>query len=253
MKIFVEQITRRIALVIVCALLYMAVVCGHELGHWIAAQAVGFHPSVFSIGQGKPYVSLGQVRSTEFRLTPWLIGGGVHIEELRAEVSAQTEPAFVLRQMIVLLAGPVASCLMGVGFAYVLFPAAGFRGALTYCRRFSFEILRALAALLTFRNLNSLREDFDYYTFLELPWMASGSMHNVFRAFCSTALSEGIFNLFPIPILDGGKIAFCVVWLITRTSTNPSVEMILLILSWFGLAILFFAALYRGYRYPFPK
>lgn len=61
----------------------------HEFGHWLVAQMLGFKTPIFSIGFGKPYIVFLRWRGTEFRLTPWLIGGYVAIPELGDESSAK--------------------------------------------------------------------------------------------------------------------------------------------------------------------
>lgn len=61
----------------------------HEFGHWLAAQMLGFKTPIFSIGFGKPYWVVGYWRGTEFRITPWLLGGYVALPEMGDESSAK--------------------------------------------------------------------------------------------------------------------------------------------------------------------
>lgn len=237
----------------VCVCLYLGVVCGHEMGHWLAAHLVGFHASTFTIGQGRPFVVLGKVGDTEVRLTPWLVGGAVHVEELSTELSTNTRPEFAIKQILVLAAGPITSFVIGVGFAFWLWPSIGIGELSKRCVDASKEMARAIGALLSFRNLNSAKDEYDYYTFLYLPWMATSSMRDAVRGFCSTALSEGLFNILPVPILDGGKITFALWWLITRQPISADTETMLLVVSYLALMVMFFACLYRGYKFPFPR
>lgn len=74
-------------LMMIAALMLLILI--HEFGHWIVARALGFSTPVFSIGFGKPYLVIGRRWGTEFRLTPWLLGGYVAIPELGDESSAR--------------------------------------------------------------------------------------------------------------------------------------------------------------------
>jgi len=74
-------------LVMIAALMLLILI--HEFGHWIVARTLGFSTPVFSIGFGKPYLVIGRKWGTEFRVTPWLLGGYVAIPELGDESSAK--------------------------------------------------------------------------------------------------------------------------------------------------------------------
>ncbi|MBX9721281.1 MAG: hypothetical protein K2X81_07805 [Candidatus Obscuribacterales bacterium] len=56
-----------------------------------------------------------------------------------------------------------------------------------------------------------------------------------------------------MPILDGGKIAFLVYSLITNSPPAEDAETLILVVSFMILMVIFFAALYRNFKYPFPK
>src|SRR5262249_49335550 len=74
-------------LVMIAALMLLILI--HEFGHWIVARKLGFSTPVYSIGFGKPYLVIGRKWGTEFRVTPWLLGGYVAIPELGDESSAK--------------------------------------------------------------------------------------------------------------------------------------------------------------------
>ncbi len=65
----------------------------HEFGHWAVAQWRGMRCPVFSIGFGKPYMVLGYWRGTEFRLTPWLLGGYVSLPDMHDETTVEDKTA----------------------------------------------------------------------------------------------------------------------------------------------------------------
>lgn len=64
-----------------------------------------------------------------------------------------------------------------------------------------------------------------------------------FAAFLSINL--GIFNLLPIPFLDGGRIILALAEIIRRRALNPEKEALL---HWVGLAFLMVLLLYASYN-----
>lgn len=125
---------------IVAMILGLAVlIIVHEFGHWLAAQALGFKTPIFSIGFGKPYFVLGHFRNTEFRISPWLLGGYVAIPELGDESSAKdwmkangietqgyvyTRKA-IWRRAIVAVAGVFMNVVLAVVLLFGLFAIKG--------------------------------------------------------------------------------------------------------------------------------
>lgn len=111
----------------------------HEFGHWLAAQMLGFKTPIFSIGFGKPYFVLGNWRNTEFRITPWLLGGYVALPEMGDESSAKEfmkanglEPqGFVYqrkaiwKRAVVAVAGVTMNIVLAVVLLFGLFATQG--------------------------------------------------------------------------------------------------------------------------------
>lgn len=111
----------------------------HEFGHWFVAQLLGFKTPIFSIGFGKPYIVFARFRGTEFRLTPWLIGGYVAIPELGDETSAKEwmkasniddsnfnfEYKAIWKRALVAVAGVVMNVILAVVLLFGLFAAKG--------------------------------------------------------------------------------------------------------------------------------
>ncbi len=110
----------------------------HEAGHWLVARYYGFKTPVFSIGFGTRNMSwvLGTFWETEFRITPFLLGGYVSIPELQDESTmlelqkqsggdaskVQYKVFPVYQRMLVAIAGIV----MNVLTALVIFAALFF-------------------------------------------------------------------------------------------------------------------------------
>jgi regulator of sigma E protease len=109
----------------------------HEFGHWAIAQWRGMKTPVFSIGLFGPYLVLGRWRDTEFRLTPWLIGGYVEVPELSDASTAQSlffwrglnpteaRQFKVWERVVVVSAGIVMNVLTSIVLAFLLFAAIG--------------------------------------------------------------------------------------------------------------------------------
>ena len=111
----------------------------HEFGHWLAAQMLGFKTPIFSIGFGKPFFVLGTFRNTEFRITPWLLGGYVALPEMGDESSAKEfmkangletqgfvyQRKAIWRRAIVAVAGVTMNVILAVVLLFGLFAVKG--------------------------------------------------------------------------------------------------------------------------------
>ncbi len=109
----------------------------HEFGHWAVAQWRGMQTPVFSIGFGSPYIVLGRWRNTEFRLTPWLLGGYVSLPEMADETTlreymkengqdpSQFKQFKIWERSAVAVAGVAMNVLTAVVLAFGLFAFVG--------------------------------------------------------------------------------------------------------------------------------
>lgn len=240
-------------LVIVAPLCYLMLILVHEFGHWLVAQMVGFHAPVFRIGHGAPQFPLCQIAGTQFVVSPLLLGGAVHVNELMAEdLQMPHSRNLLLGRLAVLSAGPVASLFIAlVVGTWITTGPARIRDSQRLCRSFITEIISALIALFTFTNLRQKSDKAEYLTFFEMPFAAFGSWSLCSRILFSTALSEAIFNMLPFPMVDGGKVLFDVLTLVGCPLSAETQE-IAVVLSGLFLIVVFFGALYRSYRWPIP-
>lgn len=83
----------------------------HELGHYIAARAVGLKPTKFAIGFGPRLFERTDRRGTTWRLCLLPVGGYV---VLRKEPDGPYRPGPTLARIAVILAGPGANLLLAV-------------------------------------------------------------------------------------------------------------------------------------------
>jgi len=109
----------------------------HEFGHWLVAQLLGFKTPVFSIGFGKPYIVIARWRNTEFRLSPWLLGGYVALPEMGDETTVKEamqqngeDPAnykyfAVWKRAAVAVAGVVMNVITALVLVFALYAIAG--------------------------------------------------------------------------------------------------------------------------------
>ncbi|CAN5723479.1 hypothetical protein BH10CYA1_BH10CYA1_48440 [soil metagenome] len=96
----------------------------HELGHWFVAQSLGFRTPVFCVGFGAPYVVIGVMRNTEFRITPWLLGGYVEVPELWGE-EAEIKQFEIWKRAAVSSAGVIMNVLVALALFFIVFANQG--------------------------------------------------------------------------------------------------------------------------------
>ncbi len=123
--------------VVYFVLLLGVLVVIHELGHFIAAKALGFKVLRFSVGFGRPLLRV-HGRETEYQLALIPLGGYVRIlgEEPDDEIPPQlagrsfnAQP--IWRRLIVVFAGPAANLILPVFIYFVVFAGHTQRPAAT--------------------------------------------------------------------------------------------------------------------------
>lgn len=164
--------------IVVLATLYgvISVLAGivvHELGHFVAARLLDIDVFAVSIGFGPELLGFTDRRGVRWRLAPLLVGGACSFAtEQRRHFSGERllHQASVKDRAIVLIAGPASNFC----FAGFVWPIIFFHNAILPSIP-DYEILFGLPAFL-------------------------------FMMSCMT----GIFNLLPVPPLDGGHLAILV-------------------------------------------
>lgn len=244
-----------VARLFLAAVCYMLLIDFHELGHLLSAKLVGFHPESFKLGHGEPHLVLFSLDGIQFSVHAFLVGGGVQIRELMPDfVPSALNLAFNLKKITVLLMGGIFGLIAGQIIA--LFICSGsFAGraisSIKLLRGMIWQIGKALWALFLFRH-QKFDDDYAYFQFWEIPLKAAESNQLLLRILYSTAISDSIFNILPIPLLDGGKIAFAICS-IAGLNFSAEEQTILVVLTGLPLIVLFAAAILRGFRWPIPK
>lgn len=174
--------------VVVAALLGLLVFV-HELGHFLAAKAVGIPVARFSLGIGPVLVSrtVGGVR---YCLSAVPFGGYV-LPDLRDEAAYLALP--LGKRLIFSLAGPLANIL----FALAVKPLA-------LCWKTLAGMVAGLGALFSrpeqLSGVVGIVAEGSRFAGSDL------TRHAILAAHLS--LSLAVFNLLPLPPLDGGKMVF---------------------------------------------
>ncbi len=113
--------------VVYFVLLLGVLVVIHELGHFIAAKALGFKVLRFSVGFGRPLIRI-RGKETDYQLAIIPLGGYVRI--LGEEPDDEIPPAMarrsfnaqpIWRRLIVVFAGPAANLLLPVFIYFIVF------------------------------------------------------------------------------------------------------------------------------------
>ena len=181
----------------------------HETGHFLAARAVGIRIELFSVGFG-PAIWKTMRGGTEFRVSLVPLGGYV------LPAVADENDYFMIpvhRRIIFSLGGPAANlaCILPLMGLYNAL-SAGFTPAGAFLEPFRQSallvsmILNSLAALFAkpghISGIIGIMHDGGKF-------ISGNALHALRLAFILSA-NLAVFNLLPLPVLDGGKILLCV-------------------------------------------
>lgn len=190
---------------IIAVLIIGLAILTHEFGHFIAAKAVKIPIQIFSIGFGPKLCSFKRCE-TEYRLSLIPIGGYV-LPEVENEKDFYRYPVY--KRVVMSLGGPfvniiLAAMFIGIinilssGFSFYNFMVKPFIQA----SALSLEILRILPTLFSSSgNVSGI-----VGTVAQGGKVIGGDVLNSINFFAILSINFAVFNLLPIPVLDGGKI-----------------------------------------------
>ncbi|HOT45885.1 MAG TPA: site-2 protease family protein [Spirochaetota bacterium] len=181
----------------------------HELGHFIAARAVGVSVEVFSIGFG-PALWKKRVRGTEYRLSLVPLGGYV-LPAVKDEHEYFLIP--ISRRIIFSMGGPMANlALIILLFGALNIVQTGFSPAGVLFQPFiqSADLIQRI--FIAFINLFAKPGSISGIVGIlhDGGRFIGGDGANAVRLAIIISANLAIFNLLPLPVLDGGKILFCI-------------------------------------------
>lgn len=185
----------------------------HELGHFAAARAAGIPVAALSLGFG-PVLMRKRFRGTEYRFSAIPFGGYLLAEAADPDDFLRISP---LRRILLSLGGPAANLLTAIPLFAILNALRG------KADLYSMSILPFVqAASFLSKMVSSLAGIFTHSSELTgiVGIVSSGSAFTSSAAAALTfaaliSLNLALFNLLPVPALDGGKIVLALFELIT--------------------------------------
>ncbi|MBP7738752.1 MAG: site-2 protease family protein [Spirochaetes bacterium] len=181
----------------------------HELGHFIAARAVGVPIEVFSVGFG-PALWKKTIGGTEYRLSLVPLGGYV-LPAVKDEQDYFRIPIY--KRIIFSLGGPAANLLpililfgalniLQAGFSFAGIAIEPFRQTADLIHRIFIAFGNLFAKPGNVSGIVGILHDGGKFI--------GGDGVNAIRLTVIISANLAIFNLLPLPVLDGGKILFCI-------------------------------------------
>jgi regulator of sigma E protease len=177
----------------------------HELGHFLAARAAGIRIDVFSVGFG-PALWKKRSGDTEYRISLVPLGGYV-LPAVEDELDYFRIP--VWKRIIFSLGGPVANLALVLPLL-ALYNAlrAGFTPAGVFIEPFRQTGVLVVSILESFRVLFSRPDSVSGIVGIMHQggrFIGGDALHALRLAFILSA-NLAVFNMLPLPVLDGGKI-----------------------------------------------
>ncbi|HOD15313.1 MAG TPA: site-2 protease family protein [Spirochaetota bacterium] len=180
----------------------------HELGHFLAARAVGIGIETFSVGFG-PALWKKRSGDTEYRFSLVPLGGYV------LPATADENDYFripVYKRIIFSLGGPAANlALMLPLIALYNALGAGFTAAGVFVEPFRQTGTLLLSILGSLQGLFTRPDSMSGIVGIMHQggrFIDGDALHALRLAFILSA-NLAVFNLLPLPVLDGGKIILC--------------------------------------------
>jgi len=212
-------------------------IVSHEFGHWFVARLFGMWTPVFSVfglGPRKYSIILGRFWNTELRISPIPIGGYVPVPEVTGHTDEdlarpvkfgnevhQLQRFPIWKRALVALAGPAMNFIVGfltltVLIAVVLKMSPG--AALWEGAKASVGVIWAMiVALGGMLHLVAPTPGVSggVHTVVGISRYAAAAYQastiKFFLVMSSISFSLGVFNLLPIPLLDGGQLLFMLI------------------------------------------
>lgn len=205
---------------IVSILSFSTMIVIHEAGHLLAARKAGILVDSFSIGFG-PSLFKKNVHGVTYQLSLLPIGGYVRMPETLSEDRSMGIPfhlASIRKKLCVLAAGSIANLLTGFIVMTVISIQAQIRMggslflALKQTSHFFWETIRVSAAGIAQLLFSTSVSWKDVSGPLGVSRVLSDGLQTsplyFFLIFAVISINIGVFNLVPIPALDGGRILF---------------------------------------------
>lgn len=244
--------------------LILLIVSVHEGGHLIAAKIFGVYCTEFSIGMG-PEIYRKKNKETDFVIRCLPIGGFCSMAgetedgiEKRHEVDVPEERMLKnvakWKQIIIYLAGVTMNFILGFIFIIIAFMTIKVDGVnvdfLTALEstpetfwNYATAILQGIASL--FSNPTQISGIVGIYSYT--GEMIKSGLTYYLMLIAIISINVGVFNLLPLPVMDGGRVVIAFIEMILGRNINKEFEkkimlvcallLILLMLWAFGLDV----------------
>ncbi len=189
----------------------------HEFGHFIACKLFGIATPVFSIGFGPRLIGY-KIGSTLFQIAAFPLGGYVAI------ATAQLDAQPYVVKAIILLAGIAINFL----FAYLVF---------TFFRLRKINVREMMQQTAEHADKGVMGP---IGIIALMSYSVSLSFNHFLLLLGGLSFSIGMFNLLPIPFLDGGQLALYTIEAITGPISDGAYNITMLIFFILFLLFIFF-------------
>ncbi len=194
--------------ILVGVLSLTSIIVIHEFGHFIFCKFFNVRTSVFSIGFGPKLISY-QIWKTQFQIAAIPLGGYVSMN------SQDIENLPVSKQLLIMFAGILFNIILSL--VIIIYLYAKSRRKIKYHSQISKDSKEKSSEL---RKLLENKENIEdigknqtigFLGIINLLGIAFRSNFDLFLKLLSiVSLNIAIFNLLPIPPLDGGQIFFVI-------------------------------------------
>lgn len=210
-----------LSVIIGMSVTFVVVIVVHELGHYFAARAMGVRPSVCSLGFGKVLWSRLDARGTTWQIGAFPIGGfcrfvgDENAASLKTARTAEVIPgsldaAPVAKRCLVVLAGPLANLglsLLLFWFAQSFDETSGMSFGKAFEQLTAFLVMSSTGLAATVLGSGEFCALSGPMGIASVAGQALQLGPYVFVQFVAViSASVAIFNLLPIPGLDGGHL-----------------------------------------------
>lgn len=208
------------------------VITVHELGHWSFCKLFGVATPEFAIGFG-PTIFEKDIGATKFLINALPLGGYVEISGMRQPVpgferfSLITKPLW--QQLLILLGGIIFNLIFGLMLLLFAAPSRLRRGEI------SEEALSDPAL-----HPQGTIGPFGIIALVSRSSLYGSRLFAIFLGLIS--LNLAVFNLLPLPILDGGQIFITLLQAATGTVLSPEAYELLSAVTLILFVFLFVAA-----------
>lgn len=218
--------------VIVAILMLLLMVLIHEFGHYIAGKILKFKINEFSVGFGPKLFQRKRKNGELFSLRAIPLGGYCAFEG-EGEDGENSNPDGFMNQkpwkrLIVLFCGAFFNFLSAIVFSFIFLLARGdgFVSSLVHCVPFTFEltwqVLLVFWQLLTGKlGVESLTGPVG--TIKVIADFTQQSFTIFLLLMPLIAVNLAIFNLFPIPALDGFQMIFTIIEMIRKKPVKQEI------------------------------